>query len=326
MAEWLYEAGIGEARAALIEGGIIVEALIEAGGEGLRAGAVCEARLRANRIAECSDGLQILLDTAPERMTEGAAARVLVTRESLSEPGKAKRAKGRVVSADTSLTPGPTLAERIAASGVAVTELLPHAPDALEEAGWSEILEQAATGQIPFAFGMLQISLTPAMTLIDIDGTGPLEQVATEGILAAGRAIRCFGISGSIGIDVPTLADKAQRQSVAARLSETLPGPFEATAINGFGFMQIVRPRKRASLLEIVQYDRVGSVARALLRRVKRCGLSGAVTLTANSRIVAELAAHPDWLAVLGRQLGGTVTLQSDPALGMDAGYAAVPS
>ena len=37
MAEWLYEEGIGEARAALIEKGRIVEALIEREGEAARA-------------------------------------------------------------------------------------------------------------------------------------------------------------------------------------------------------------------------------------------------------------------------------------------------
>ena len=46
MAEWLYEAGIGEARAALVEHGEIVELLIELEGDGaLRAGAVLDARL-----------------------------------------------------------------------------------------------------------------------------------------------------------------------------------------------------------------------------------------------------------------------------------------
>ena len=35
MAEWLYEAGIGEARAALIEDGVIIEARIEGSGAGM---------------------------------------------------------------------------------------------------------------------------------------------------------------------------------------------------------------------------------------------------------------------------------------------------
>ncbi|HWT42993.1 MAG TPA: ribonuclease, partial [Sphingopyxis sp.] len=44
MAEWLYEAGIGEARAALVEDGEIVEARIEREGEGPRPGAILHAR------------------------------------------------------------------------------------------------------------------------------------------------------------------------------------------------------------------------------------------------------------------------------------------
>ena len=45
MAEWLYEAGIGEARAALVEDGEIVEARIEREGKGPRVGAIVGARL-----------------------------------------------------------------------------------------------------------------------------------------------------------------------------------------------------------------------------------------------------------------------------------------
>ena len=54
--EWLYEDGIGECRAALVDGGAIVEALIEVEDAGPRAGAVVEGRLIAipipGRLAE----------------------------------------------------------------------------------------------------------------------------------------------------------------------------------------------------------------------------------------------------------------------------------
>ena len=45
LAEWLYEAGIGEARAALVDDGAIVEARIERESEGPRVGAIVAARL-----------------------------------------------------------------------------------------------------------------------------------------------------------------------------------------------------------------------------------------------------------------------------------------
>ena len=69
MAEWLYEAGIGEARAALVEDGAIVEARIEL--PGLRAGTVAEGRLRAENRVELADG-EALLDIAPRGVTQGA--------------------------------------------------------------------------------------------------------------------------------------------------------------------------------------------------------------------------------------------------------------
>ncbi len=67
------------------------------------------------------------------------------------------------------------------------------------------------------------------------------------------------------------MAGKAPRQAAAAAIDEHLPEPFERTAVNGFGFVQIVRPRSRASLLEIWS-DRAAAEARALLRRVALSG------------------------------------------------------
>jgi hypothetical protein len=52
------------------------------------------------------------------------------------------------------------------------------------------------------------MSLTPAMTLFDVDGALPPADLARAGAAAAGRAVRRLGIGGSIGIDLPTLAAK----------------------------------------------------------------------------------------------------------------------
>ena len=87
-----------------------------------------------------------------------------------------------------------------------------------------------------------------------------------RGAAEAAKAIRRLDIGGSIGIDLPTAGSKASRQAAAAAIDDHLPQPFERTAVNGFGFVQIVRPRLRASLLELAQ-DRAPFEARALLRR-----------------------------------------------------------
>src|SRR3546814_19771129 len=98
--------------------------------------------------------------------------------------------------------------------------------------------------EIGFAGGALRISLTPAMTLIDIDGDLPPAELARTGAEAAGAAIRRLDITGSIGIDLPTMGSKAERQNAAEALDAALPPPFERTALNGFGFMQRSEARR----------------------------------------------------------------------------------
>src|SRR3546814_11870370 len=62
---------------------------------------------------------------------------------------------------------------------------------------------------------------------------------------------------------LPTLGGKAERQRVVEAIDATLPLPFERTAMNGFGFLQIIRPRPRASLVELLRADPAGAIARA---------------------------------------------------------------
>ncbi len=318
MAEWIYEAGIGENRAALIDSGHIIQIAIEVIGDGLRAGAIVAARLRANRIIDCDGGEQALLDAVPHGMTEGAALFALITREALPEPGKPKRAKARVATGATEPQAAATLLERI----VPAILLSAHAPDALEAAGWGEMIEAAMSGAVQFEGGALQISLTPAMTLIDIDGHLDPAALGIAGAVAAARAIRAFDISGSIGIDFPTTASKAERAAIAEAFDRALPPPFERTAINGYGFMQIIRARARASLCELLTADPIGHAARALIRRVQRSGLIGSVTIVAAPHIVALLEKRPAWLAQLGAQLGGSINVRINHALSLGAGYA----
>ncbi|MET0245635.1 MAG: ribonuclease, partial [Sphingomonas sp.] len=136
MAEWLYEAGIGESRAALVEDGRILKARIEL--PGLRAGTVADGRLRADNRVELDQGGEVLLDRAPPGITQGGRLRVEIVREAIPEPGRAKLAKA--VASDLPPGPGPDLAARIVASGLPVHGPRPHEADALEAAGWSEVL------------------------------------------------------------------------------------------------------------------------------------------------------------------------------------------
>lgn len=325
MAEWLYEAGIGENRAALVEDDRIVEAIMELPG-GLRAGSVHPARLTAilvpalRGIVTLANGSEALIEPLPAKLTEGAALRVEVIREAIGEQGRDKLAKVRA--SDDEPRDGPALRDRL---GDGVIELGAFGPDRLEQAGWSELLEQAATGEIPFDGGSLRMSLTPAMTLFDVDGALSAPALAVAGAAAAGKAIRQLGIAGSIGIDLPTLPARADRQAAAAALDATLPQPFERTAVNGFGFLQIVRRRERVSIPELLQADPIGAAARALLRRAERAPGIGPHTLIAAPQVIAFLEARPDWTSALARRIGAPVALQANGALAISAGHVHVP-
>lgn len=314
MPEWLYEAGIGEARAALVDDGSIVQAAIEPDDAGPLVGAAHRARLvellpvRRGRVA-LDGGGEALLTALPPGITQGAALTVEITREAIPEPGRLKPA--RAVATDASPAAGPDLLARLHASGHPVRQLRPHEPDFLEQAGWSELLEEATDGDIAFPGGALRMTPTPAMTLFDVDGAPPADALARAAAPVVAAAILRHGIGGSIGIDFPTVEGKTGRQAVAAALDVALPPPFERTAMNGFGFLQIIRPRPRASLPERLAANPAAAAARALLRRLEREPPGGPRDLRVLPSVHAALLARPDWLAELARRTGVVHRLES---------------
>jgi ribonuclease G len=307
LAEWLYEAGIGENRAALVSRGVIWKARIELEGSGPFVGTVVPARLvdRGTGKVALQSGGEALCDPLPPGITQGATFTVRIVREAIVEPGRAKLPKA-VPAGDAVPMAGPDLLGRIRASGVPVRQMRAHEPDLLEEAGWSEVLEEARTGDIVFPGGALRLSPTPAMTLFDVDGPAPLEPLAVAAAHAVARAIERHGVGGSIGIDFPTLAGKQARSAVAEAIDAALPQPFERTAVNGFGFLQIVRRRTRPSLPELLRADPIGAETRAELRRIERLSPPPPASHRVTQRIARRLAQQPGWTAELARRIGGT--------------------
>ncbi|WP_019834449.1 hypothetical protein [Sphingomonas sp. PR090111-T3T-6A] len=318
MAEWLLDEGIGEHRAALVEDDIILEAAIDRLDDRLRLGAVVSAKLGervgAGAWLSTAQG-DAILDAVPRGLSQGRSLLVEIVREAIPEPGRLKPPRARASDAEAERA-APTLAERLEGP---VRRLAPHEPDRLEQAGWSELIEQAETGEIDFPGGALRLSPTPAMALFDIDGTLPAADLALAGARAAAEAIRRLAIGGSIGLDLPTLGSKAERAAAAAVIDETLPPPFERTAVNGFGFMQIIRPRPRASIPELVRWDPALTAALRLLRIGAR-GF-GPRTLVAAPAVITRLEARPDWIEALARAVGGTVGLRADPGLAISASH-----
>jgi ribonuclease G len=322
--EWLVESGIGEVRATLVEGGRIVEARIEPDGT-VPAGTILEARLvdsgssGRNGIARTENGTDYLLPHVPREITDGAVLNIEVTRPAIPGPETWKRPLAKATR-DERRRPR-SLAERLRATGEPVRPLtLPAACDELAEAGWNDLIDEARSGQVDFGGGSLGIFVTPAMTLVDVDGGLAPADLAIAGARAAAEAIRRLDISGSIGIDLPTVSGKASRQAAAAAVDAVLPQPFERTAVNGFGFLQIVRPRARASLIELTQ-DRPAFEARAILRSAA-FESGGPKRLVGHPAVVAVLESRPEWIDTLARQVGGAVTLRSDPSIPIHGAYA----
>ena len=323
MAEWLVEQAIGESRAVRLEAGEIAEARLAWPGE-LSAGAVVEARLVARArggargTAQLAGGTRVLVDRLPPAANEGGVLRLAITRPALAEAGRGKLARARVTDAPT--CPAPSLAESLAAQGHAVREV------ARFPAGdWNGLMAEAFAREIAFPGGTLLLSPTPAMTLIDVDGEDDPARLALAACAPIAAALRRLDIGGAIGIDFPTLGEKSARQEVNAALDRALAGwPHERTAMNGFGFVQLVARLERPSILHRATFNRAATATRLLLRRAQMLEGAGVIELAGHPALEAQL--RPDWLAELRRRTGVEHRFRADPGLAIEAGQAQLVS
>ena len=121
MADWLYEAGIGERRAALIEHGRIIEALIELDEPGLRLGggragpALLNGSRADVRSPRSETGFDLHLAAVPPRTAQGEGINARIVREAIPEQGRVKLARG--IPAGEAPAPAPRLYDRLTATG-----------------------------------------------------------------------------------------------------------------------------------------------------------------------------------------------------------------
>ncbi|MBO9518618.1 MAG: ribonuclease [Porphyrobacter sp.] len=316
MAKWLIEEGIGEHRAIQLDGDHIVAARIDWPGE-LAAGLVADATLTSRSAgarrgtARFPNGEDALVDKLPPSASEGSSIRLEVTRPAIGERGRRKLARARPT--DAPCRPAPTLAEQLCNEG--------HHPRVVREfpTGYeSELLAEAFEAEVSFPGGSLQLSSTPAMLLIDIDGTLEPKALSLAAVESLALTLRRFDLGGSIGIDFPTLPEKADRRAVDDALAKALAGwPHERTAMNGFGFVQLVARLERPSLIHRATFQRAGLAARALLRSAERLQGAGAVLLSGHPALESQL--KPEWLAELARRTGREVRWEANPALAIAA-------
>lgn len=321
MAEWLHESGIGEERAILVEHGEILAARIE-WGDALRAGLVTDGHLIAKPAgarrgtARLEDGSDVLVDNLPRDACEGAKLRLRIVRAPIGEGRRVKRAQARPAPGET-LAAAPSLLDELRGGPDPVREVFAH-DRAFADHGWDELIEQAQTGEIGFSGGSLTISPTPAMTLIDVDGTLAPTELALAAVPAIVAALARLDLGGSLGIDFPSLPEKRDRQRVDAALASALVDwRGERTAMNGFGFVQLVTRLSRSSLVALLAREPAAAAARILLRRAERVAEPGPLELTAHP--VVRRAVRPEWEAELVRRTGRTLIWREQPALALAA-------
>lgn len=314
MAEWLVEEGIGEQRAIRLAGGHVTAARVQWPGE-LVAGQVEDAVLvsratgSSRGTARFASGEEALVDRLPKTASEGAAIRLKVTRAAIAERGRFKRAQARP-SEDAPHV--PTLAETLAGEGheVRVVHRFPGG-------AWEDVAAEAMAREVAFAGGSLLFAPTPAMTVIDIDGTLRGRELALAAVPSIAGAVRRFDLGGSIGIDFPTLDAKADRRAVDDALGDVLADwPHERTAMNGFGFVQIAARLERPSLLHRAANTPAAFAARTLLRQAE--GLEGAGAILLQGHPALESHIEP-WLAELARRAGREVRWEARAALAIGA-------
>ncbi|MFW5634356.1 MAG: ribonuclease [Erythrobacter sp.] len=325
---WLVDHGIGETRALLVDrGGGIIAARLSWPGEP-RAGQAALATLTAKRagarrgVAVLETGGEVLVDHLPPAATEGARIGITITRAPMAERGRLKRAQARCTAVGSTLadTSAGTATERFGEDPFARGATARRFP----ASDWDDVWHAASSGSIAFAGGEVLFSVTPAMTVIDIDGDVPPRELALRAIPAIARGLRWFDLGGNIGIDFPTIEARADRRAVDEALGEALAGwPHERTAMNGFGFVQVVARLEGPSLLHRFATSRTGMCARhALFVAGRAQGTGRVLELRVHPALKAKL--KPGWLDELARRTGREVRLETDPGLALEAASAQI--
>lgn len=321
MVEWLIEHGNGEKRALLIKNGEVLAAKLQWPGE-LTAGEQAFAKLtskpagKRRGVATLENGMQVLVDHLPEHANEGTTIAIRISRAPIAERGRLKLAQARCFAV------GNQIVDPEAQTGATRSADLFTKSDVVqsfESGDWEEIWHAASSGSIAFAGGEILCAVTPGMTVIDIDGSLPPRDLALAAVPAIAKALRWFDLGGNIGIDFPSLEAKPDRRAVDAALADALADwPHERTAMNGFGFVQIVARLEGPSLLHRFATSRTGMCARYAMRVAERAeGAGRTLLLTVHPALKAKL--KDEWLHELARRTGRDVRIETNPSLALEA-------
>ncbi|MGL5839191.1 MAG: ribonuclease E/G [Sphingorhabdus sp.] len=353
MRRLLWDAGPGEIRVGLLEDTELTEFRIIRPRRQKAFYAVDEyytARITGNlgpgkALVTLGEGIEALLEPVA-KLHEGTRLAVQMSRPSIPEPGRWKRPVVRPAPDVAPLSePGwhfsgepwaiflhkaldrvdEILCSNAASANEVRSSLGGDLPviridaDRIAHADFDSLIETAVAGEFPIEGGMLSIERTRAMTMIDIDGSGDPLEINYAAAQEIPRLLRLLDIGGQIGVDFLALPDRKARLSIDEALSEASVelGPHERTAINGYGFTQIIRPRRGPSIPEILCGTAPGrlsleSRAIALLRAAGRSKGHGSRRLVAHPAIIDLIRKWDEEVRVLRFLLGVEIELVPD--------------
>lgn len=284
----------GERRAALVEDGHIVEIHIQrdlhwALGE-TGAGRIDRKTPSGSYLAS-DDGAEILIRG---KIKAGEGARVVfeITREAIAEPGRVKPAEGRVLEAMPEVSRGKDglWDDRLSALKAGTIRNQPFG--GAFDAG---IAGASHVGDVTVSF-----QRTKAGLVFDVDGVGDPVAINLFAAKEIARLLRLYQVGAMVMIDFVAVDSKAKRIEIAEAFDAAAardPRPFERSAVNGYGLMQVVRARPRPSVLDHLFGTRIASPsdetqALSLLREAVLASGFGPRIITARPEISTLLTLH----------------------------------
>ena len=305
----------GERRAARVENGNIVEIYIQrdalwALGE-TGTGRI-DRKTRSGAYVIADDNSELLLRSKISD-PEGTRVTFEVTREAIAEPGRIKPAE--IALRDSGVLPSLP-------KDVLWDARLMAFEQPVISASIAEGFDIALSGQSQLGSVIISFQRTKAGLVFDVDGIGSAFDINQVAATEVARLLRLYQVGAMVMIDFVSMEVKAQRTQIAEifdTASRSDARPFERTAINGYGMMQVVRARPRPSVLDHLFGTRIAALSdetRAywLLRAVAQSSGFGARTVTARPDVATLLESQKwaGWRTQAMRAAGADMRVVAD--------------
>ena len=305
----------GERRAARVENGNIVEIYIQrdalwALGE-TGTGRI-DRKTPSGAYVVTDDGQELLLRSKGSD-PEGTRVTFEVTREAIAEPGRIKPTE--IALRDSGVLPS---SQKDALWDARLTSFV----QPVISASIAEGFDIALSGQSQLGSVIISFQRTKAGLVFDVDGIGSAFDINQVAATEVARLLRLYQVGAMVMIDFVSMEAKAQRTQIAEifdTASSSDARPFERTAINGYGMMQVVRARPRPSVLDHLFGTRIAALsdetqAYWLLREVAQSSGFGARTVTARPDVATLLESQKwaGWRTQAMRVVGADMLVVAD--------------